>query len=132
MLDACGACPPRQVFLLSEDRELLPVVFALQERLATPVEVTVLLPSRADRRNWLESYRETARRLRDLRVRESGEPRTPTVELLNEGMLASSLLPYHLADPDGAFACVPEWQLDSEYLDQHCMTPEWRPDPPSD
>jgi hypothetical protein len=128
MLDALGPFPPRRVYLLSDDRDLMPVVFSLQERLANPIEVVVLLPSRADPRNWQDSYRETAKRLRDLSLVPRDGIRMPTVELLTEAMLASSLLPYQLQDNEGRFGCIHEWRLGSEYLDQHCLIPEWRPD----
>ena len=130
MLDALGPTPPRKVYLLSDDRDLMPVVFALRERVQTPIEFFVLLPSRADPRNWQESYRGTAQKLMGLRPTERDQIPMPTVELLTEGMLASSLLSYTLQDSEGKFDCLNEWRLGSEYLERRCMTPEWRPDPP--
>jgi len=131
MLDALGPRPPRRVYLLSDDRDLMPVVFALQERLTTPINVVVLLPSRADRQNWQESYQGTAARLLNLGVVRGDHIRAPAVELLSEGMLASSLLPYALQHRDGQFECLAEWRLGHEYLAEHCLKPEWRPDQPS-
>lgn len=100
MLDALGPSPPGQVFLLSDDRDLMPVAFSLLERITVPIGVVVLLPSRADARNWQESYRQTAARLDDLRLTGRRGSIAPTVSALSEELLASSLLGYALADAD--------------------------------
>jgi hypothetical protein len=132
ILDALGPSPPRQVFLLSDDRDLMPVVFALLDRITIPIDVVVLLPSRADARNWQESYQQTAARLNDLRLTGRSGSLVPTVISLSEELLASSLLGYALADPDGSFECLDEWRLDPAYLDRYCPVPEWRPESPSE
>lgn len=98
------------------------------EHITNPIEVVVLLPSRADARNWQESYQQTVARLRDLRLVGRGGARTPTVVSLSEELLASSLLSYALADLDGSFECLDEWRLQPAYLDRYCAVPEWRPE----
>jgi hypothetical protein len=128
MLDALGPRPPSQAYLLSDDRDLMPVVFALLERIRIPIEVVVLLPSRADAGNWLESYHQTAVRLYNLGVSGRDCVRIPTVISLSEEILASSLLRYALNDSDGSFECLDEWRLTPSYLGQYCTVPEWRPD----
>jgi len=110
----------------------MPVVFALLERITIPIQVVVLLPSRADARNWQESYRQTATRLNDLRLTGRRGSFAPTVISLSEELLASSLLGYALADPDGSFECLAEWRLDPAYLDRYCPVLEWRPESPSE
>lgn len=128
MLDALGPNPPRQVYLLSDDRDLMPVAFALLERVTSPIEVVVLLPSRADARNWQDSYRQSAAQLNDLRLTHRGDPRAPTVVALSEEMLASGLLGYTLADADGSFGCPNDWRLTPAYIERYCPVPEWRPE----
>jgi hypothetical protein len=100
----------------------------LLERIPIPIEVVILLPSRADAGNWQDSYQQTVARLSDLGRAEQGCARAPAVISLSEEMLASSLLRYSLDDADGSFECLDEWRLKPEYLDRYCAVSEWRPD----
>lgn len=128
ILDALSSDAPERVYLLSDDSDLMPVVFALQERIPVSVEVVVLLPSRANKVRWQDGYAATAKRLTSLCVARHAHPRGPTVELLTQDILANSLLGYTLRDPDGEFECLKEWQLSHEFLERHCAKPAWRPD----
>jgi hypothetical protein len=121
---------PEHVYLLSGDYDLMPVVFALQERLAPPIPVTVLLPSAQRAPSWSNAYEETRKRLQrshpvGSRPAVSADP--VTVEVLKEAILANSLLGYTLHDPKGEFECPAYWRLTPDYLAKHCKT-EWRPD----
>ena len=129
-----GASRPEHVFLLTGDCDEIPVVFALQERLPVSIPVTVLLPSRQKEEDWIKSYQRTRKRLlknnpSNQAARVSGRPATPVrVKVLDEEMLANSLLKYSLRDSEGEFQCPHYWKLSSEYLDQWCRHPAWRPD----
>lgn len=129
LLDANSSRPPDQLFLLSDDRDLMPVVFAILERLSNPLPVVVLLPSSGDRKKWIESYRQTAERLVSCGLSERKSfIREPRVERLDEDMLASSLLRYTLHDREGEFECLEEWRLEPAFLKRHCRNGLWRPD----
>ena len=129
MLDAKSSQPPDQVYFLSDDRDLIPVVFALLERLSKPIPVVVLLPSQGDTQKWIESYRETAERLVSCGlVDQKSFTRVPTIKRLDEKMLASSLLRYALRDREGEFECLDEWRLEPAFLKRHCSNEAWRPD----
>ena len=107
LLDACAQEPPSRVFLLSDDRDLMPVVFALLVRLPKRIPVDILLPSQAEgTEQWETAYQITAERLFDSGVvsRKSLMPK-PTVALLSKEMLACSLLRYQLHDHGGSFEC---------------------------
>ena len=128
LLDAMGSEPPDRVFILSDDRDLMPVIFALLERLPVPIPVTVLLPSEADKTKWMVSYKLTADRLVDCgAVPRRPFIREPVVELLTQDILASSLLPYNLQDHGGMFECLQQWQLNTTFLKKHCRNPAWLP-----
>ena len=134
MIDACGPANsrPRHVFLLSGDCDQIPVVFALEERLPVSLSVTVLLPSSHNEGDWRRSYERTrGRLLKNLAAEKRGRTSAPgisvQVKVLDEATLANSLLRYDLRDSDGAFDCPPYWRLPSEYLEQRCRKPEWRP-----
>ena len=130
MLDALGPEQPGQVYLLSDDRDLMPVVFALLERLPASIPVVILLPSEAEDKNkWKHDYKETAERLVGCGIAPRRPYlREPAVELLSREILAASLLHYKLRDHDGEFECLPEWRLRPKFLDRHCRNLEWRPD----
>lgn len=121
---------PQHVFVLSGDCDQMPAIFALQERLLPGVPVTVLLPSDATRQNWNGRYETTRSVLRKSHraTSQPDVPLRPLVVRLSEDMLANSLLGYFLADSEGEFECPDYWQLPTEYLDEHCHKPEWRPD----
>jgi hypothetical protein len=134
MIDACGpsSSRPGHVFLLSGDCDQMPVVFALEERVPVPVAITVLLPSSHDEGNWRQLYKRTKDRLikNQPAEKKSGQsmPGRPIqVKVLDEAILANSLLKYSLRDSRGDFDCPPYWKLPSEYLEQRCSKPEWRP-----
>jgi hypothetical protein len=57
VLDAFGppGTRPEQVFVLSNDCDLMPAIFALQERVPVPPRITVLLPSQASMQAWQSS-----------------------------------------------------------------------------
>jgi hypothetical protein len=133
MMDAFGAAEsrPEHVFLLSGDYDQMPVVFALQERAAKPIPVTVLLPSAQSETDWNQSYERTRKRLLKsypIKSRAGGLGRPVQVKVLDETILASSLLGYTLRDSEGEFHCPDYWRLPVEYLKRHCEKPEWRPD----
>lgn len=133
MMDAFGALKnrPEHVFLLSGDYDLMPVVFALQERAARPIPVTVLLPSAQCEADWNQGYESTRNRLLKsypIKSCPAGLGRPVLVKVLDEAILASSLLRYTLRDSKGEFHCPKYWKLPPEYLELHCSKPEWRPD----
>ena len=133
LMDAFGPPEgrPDHVILLSGDTDLMPAIFALLERFARPIHVTVLLPSNGNRDQWSATYNETRTRLRKCH----GVSRTDTipgrpldVRLLDETILANCLLPYELRDANGAFFCPPYWRLEENFLSEHCETLKRRPD----
>lgn len=135
VMDAWGApgSTPDHVYVLSDDCDLMPAIFALQERLPARVEVSVLLPSQANVEIWRDTYERTIRVLRKCHSigTSQGRPGRPMeVAILDENLLASSLLGYVLRDSAGEFSCPPCWRLPSEYLSQHCRKSDWRPDLP--
>lgn len=123
---------PQHVFVLSGDCDLMPAIFALQERLSPAVRVTVLLPSDATKQKWEEHYRRTRSVLYKCHSAtiQSNAPLhpPPSVVRLSEEMLADSLLGYFHVDSEGEFECPKYWRLPTEYLNEHCHKPEWRPD----
>lgn len=131
MLDACGTRDPlpQHVFLLSGDCDQMPVVFAMEERLPVPVAVTVLLPSSHNDKDWRRSYERTRNRLLKSQPAEklSVPGRAIRVEVLDEAILANSLLNYRLRDSKGDFDCPSYWKLPPKYLEQRCSKREWRP-----
>jgi hypothetical protein len=134
MMDASGPndSRPEQVFLLSDDCDQMPVVFALEERLPVHVAVTVLLPSSHNEGDWRRAYDRTRNRLlknqSDARKSGPSKPGRPVeVKVLNETILANSLLKYSLRDSNGDFECPDYWKLPSDYLEQLCTKPAWRP-----
>jgi len=140
MIDALhpGNSKPDKVYLLSEDSDLMPVIFALEERLRPRIPVTVLLPSQAeDNQNWYKRYRETRERLLACFPRsDTQEPQrhsqpgySCTTHILTKEILAQSLLLYALRDKTGEFRCRPEWQLKRKFLKQYCPREDWRPVP---
>jgi NYN domain len=131
MLDALGPDPPERVYLLSDDTDLMPVVFALLERLPKPIPVTVLLPSESgDGKEWKARYQGTAERLLDCGVASRKQfLREPAINPLSKEVLANSLLHYKLRDTGGEFECLGEWRLPRAFLERHCR-PEWQPDAP--
>jgi hypothetical protein len=128
LMDALGPSEsrPDRVYLLSDDGDLMPAVFALEERVGIPV--TVLLPSRSDAERWKRMYGETRDRLRRIhfsgKATKTGEVSSPLVRELDEKMLANSLLGYELG---GDLRCLDDWRLPATYLDLQCKQ-EWRPD----
>jgi hypothetical protein len=140
MIDALhpGDSKPDKVYLLSEDSDLMPVIFALEERLRTRIPVTILLPSQAeDDQSWYKRYCETRERLLTCFPRsDTQKPQRhsqpgyscPT-QVLTKEILAQSLLPYTLRDKTGEFRCRPDWQLTVSFLKQYCPREDWRPVP---
>jgi hypothetical protein len=135
VVDACGPANsrPDHVFLLSGDYDEMPVVFALQQRVSTPIGVTVLLPSSQNEGEWKQSYERTRKRLLNNRRADAGDrssvPGEPVqVKVLDEAMLANSLLRYVLRDPAGGFSCPPYWKLPPGYLKQWCRNASWLPE----
>jgi len=133
ILDAFGPVDlrPEHVFVLSGDCDLMPAVFALQERAPTPIRVTVLLPSAARKRDWEESYEGTRRRLlksHPVNGRQNVPSSPIAIHVLDERMLATSLLSYALSDSKGGFQCPDYWRLPTAYLEEQCRNSEWRPD----
>jgi len=133
MADAFGPSDmrPEHVFILSGDCDQMPTVFALQERAPAPIRVTVLLPSEAERsEGWQDAYERTRRRLLkghpSVRRNVLGSP--VEVRVLDEKMLAASLLNYYLHDSEGSFECPHYWRLPTAYLDRQCRNSKWRPD----
>lgn len=116
LLDACQAqhTRPEKVYVLSGDHDMMPVAFALQERLDPPVQVAILLPSKASVSGWRDAYDRTSRRLTSLLPphRNSRVSRNvPEVHLLTREILSDSLLPYDLRDDRGEFQCRGEWRI---------------------
>ena len=134
VLDAFGPpeTRPEQVFLLSNDCDLMPAAFALQERVPVPPRITILLPSEANAHAWRSSWELTWQTLRKCHGTCAPRTRSKPVEvtMLSEAMLANSLLSYSLHDSRGAFSCPDYWKLPPAYLEQHCHRREWRPDLP--
>jgi hypothetical protein len=123
---------PQHVFVLSGDCDLMPAIFALQERSSPAIRVTVILPSDSTKENWDDRYRTTRGVLRkchcaDAPASAPGLP-APRVVMLTESMLANSLLGYVLHDARGEFGCPSYWQLQAEYLKEYCRQIDWRPD----
>lgn len=123
---------PQHVFVLSGDCDLMPAIFALQERSSAPIPVTVIIPSDSTKQNWDDRYKTTRSVLRRCHLTGTaanapGRP-VPSVVRLTEAMLANSLLGYVLNDSAGEFDCPPYWQLPAEYLKAHCRQEQWRPD----
>ena len=137
MLDALHSGNPRpgRVYLLSEDSDLMPVVFALEERLHPRIPVTILLPSQAeDSQDWCKRYRETRERLLACLpgrgTQRQASPGSPCqAHVLTKEILAQSLLRYTLQDKTSEFLCRPEWQLTARFLKEYCPRAEWRPVP---
>jgi hypothetical protein len=136
IMDAWGTpgSTPDHVYVLSDDCDLMPAIFALQERLPAPVEVSVLLPSQANLQMWRETYEKTSgvlRKCHNVGTSQRIPSRPIEVFLLDEHTLANSLLRYALHDSEGELSCPTYWKLPSEYLSQHCRKIDWRPDLPS-
>ncbi len=122
---------PKHVFILSDDHDLMPAVFAVQERALTPIRITMLLPPASNERHWEDRYQQTRSRL--LRHKPAHAPaKSPTqpieIRVLDESMLSQSLLSYTLRDEQGEFFCPDYWKLSTAYLERHCLKREWRPD----
>jgi hypothetical protein len=133
MVDAFGPpdLRPEHVFILSGDCDQMPAVFAVHERTAVPIRITILLPSESNRRHWEDGYNRTRSRLLKNRPAgaRSGLPAHPLdIHVLDEAMLATSLLCYTLTDSQGEFVCPDYWRLSAAYLEQHCQNADWRPD----
>jgi hypothetical protein len=132
LTDAFGLSGPRpdRVYLLSGDCDLMPAVFALEERVGIPV--TMLLPSESRKEDWERTYGRTRKGLRRIHFPYKGvktfEFPIPPIIVLDEEMLANSLFSYSLRDSEGDFECPHYWQLDAAYLKEHCRKREWRPD----
>jgi hypothetical protein len=109
----------------------MPAIFALQKRASVPTRVIVLLPSVARQRDWERNYSMTRQPLlkaHSANMRPNAPGRPIKVRVLDELILATSLLPYSLSDQDTKFDCPDEWRLPAGYLEQRCEIPEWRPD----
>jgi hypothetical protein len=121
---------PEHVFVLSNDCDLMPAIFTLQERVPVPPRITVLLPSEASLQAWQSSWDLTRHTLKQChRIVPPKFPQKPIeVKMLRETMLANSLLGYSLQDAHGQFSCPHYWTLPPEYLDQQCQRRDWRPD----
>jgi hypothetical protein len=90
-----------------------------------------MLPSDSTKQNWDDRYKTTISVLRKCHcvgapANAPGFP-APRAMRLSEDMLANSLLGYVLHDSEGDFDCPPYWQLQAEYLKEHCRQKEWRP-----
>lgn len=124
---------PEKVYVLSADSDLMPAIMALAERLQPRVDVTVLLPSDANEREWREVYEDTRDRfLTRLGTGGLSTTRTPgraiDCRVLTTEVLAQSLLPYEIATTDGkTVRCRDEWQLTGKFLKDHCKREEWLP-----
>jgi len=138
VMDACGPgqTRPEHVFLLCSDYDIMPAIFALQERVPDQPRLTVLLPSDTNKQAWEAAYQKTRRVLQKCHpaARQSHAPTRPLdVKVLGETILASSLLGYSLRDSAGEFKCPDYWKLSPAYLELECPKREWRPDlPPLD
>lgn len=135
LLDSSGdaGSRPTHAFLLCGDYDQMPTIFALQERVSPPVEVTVLLPPAQRAEDWMETFSRTRSRLwtgrsRDKTIHISDLGRPVEVVVLSESMLANSLLRYKLNDQKGSFVCPFEWKLPAAYLAEHCCRGEWLPE----
>jgi hypothetical protein len=133
IVDAFGRAEsrPDHVFLLSDDCDLMPAIFTLKERAPIPIEITVLLPSSGDIGRWASSYNRTKLVLREchaVETREEAPGRPIDIRVLDESILANSILPYELRDAKGVFTCPEYWRLSDEYLGEHCKMAKWRPD----
>jgi hypothetical protein len=127
LLDASAPAEsrPGHVFVLSGDCDLMPAIFALQERVPFRPRLTVLLPSESNKQEWEARYSQTRRTLIECHFagKPPSAPSKPVeVKVLDEPMLASSLLDYSLRDSEGKFSCPPYWKLPSTYLEQHSAT----------
>jgi hypothetical protein len=137
VMDACGPAQtkPEHVFILCSDYDLMPAIFALQERVRDPPRLSVLLPSDSKKQDWEVAYEKTRRALRKCHCadKQSRAPSKPLeeVKVLDEAILASSLLGYSLRDSNGEFKCPHYWKLSPAYLELECRKHEWRPDLPS-
>jgi hypothetical protein len=124
---------PEHIFLLSGDCDLMPVIFALEQRLPIRPEITVLLPSSHSEDSWVAQYEKTRKRLlKSHSGEQSDRPSMPgkpvQVKVLDEVTLANSLLQYQLKDSEGSIECPHYWKLSEDYLRQHCKKHEWRPE----
>jgi hypothetical protein len=133
LVDAFGPAElrPGHVFMLCSDCDLMPAVFALQERVPNPPRLTVLLPSDSSKQQWEDGYRKTRTKLLKCHCADkpANLPGNPIeVKVLDETMLAGSLLCYSLRDSLGEFSCPPYWRLPRAYLDERCHPRERRPD----
>ena len=133
LVDAFGPAEsrPGHVFVLCGDCDLMPAVFALQERVPDPPRLTVLLPSECNKQKWEDAYGKTRTKL--LKCHCAGKPANlpgnpVEVKVLDETMLACSLLAYSLRDSAGEFSCPPYWRLPRAYLEERCHPRERRPD----
>ena len=128
VMDASGhpETRPDHCYLLSGDFDLMPAVYAVEDRLGVPV--TVLLPTAIAAATWKAGWERTRKALRAVHGEGKGARLGPEVVELGEGMLASSLLRYELRDGAGKFGCPAYWRLSGEYLAGKCGRAEWRPD----
>jgi hypothetical protein len=122
VLDAFGPNPPSHAFVLSADSDLMPAIFALEERAPVRIPVTVLLPSH-DARKWSADYQRSKMRLRECHQVSAKQHPPLEVRRPDEKTLANSLLPYELQDHAGKFSCPSYWRLDAGYLSKHGAAP---------
>jgi hypothetical protein len=130
-----GNTKPDKVYVLSADSDVMPAIYALEERVRPRVPVTVLLPTGSgNEQDWRHRYLETRKRLGDSFEERRGpsKPQCPVhipVHILTKEILAQSLLPYTLRGDRSEFICRPEWQLTAKFLKQFCPNESWRPMP---
>jgi hypothetical protein len=94
LVDAFGPAElrPGHVFMLCSDCDLMPAVFALQERVPNPPRLTVLLPSDSSKQQWEDGYRKTRTKLLKCHCADkpANLPGNPIeVKVLDETMLAA-------------------------------------------